>query len=149
MRRFAKYCLLVFAGALVGLPSGYLYAYRELHDGAEFLSQTLALSQYETLANLQYKQSDPLHGKLAQLDLLNFMQQLEAKQKIAVPRALDYDRATALMRLALLEEKAGNRQQAEEYILKAQRSLNEADHKWYSEEKVRKFIAKADSESQY
>lgn len=118
-------------------------------DGGAILAQTLALSEYETLANLQYKQADPLHGAHAQLDLLRFMQQLQAKQQIAVPRALDYDRARVLMRLAMLEEQAGDNDQFQRYLRQAQESLHHADHRWYAEDKMRKFVAEADSQSQY
>lgn len=149
MKRAAKYAVLILAAALVGFPLGYWRARSSMGDGAAILSQTLALSEYETLANLQYKQADAPHGSQAQLDLLSFIQQLQARQKIAVPRALDYDRARVLMRLAMLEERAGDDSKFQQYLLQAQESLNHADHKWYSEEKMRKFIADADSESPY
>jgi len=68
------------------------------------------------------------------------MQQLQAKQKIEIPRALDYDRARVIMRLALLEENAGNKEKSKQYILEAQESLKDADHKTYSEEQLRTFV---------
>jgi hypothetical protein len=149
VKRVAKYALLTLAAALVGFPLGYWHARRSIGDGGAILSQTLALSEYETLANLQYKQADPVHGTQAQLDLLSFIQQLQSKQKIAVPRALDYDRARVFMRLAMLEEQAGDNDKFQRYLRQAQESLNRADHKWYAEDKMRKFIAEADSQSQY
>lgn len=149
MKRVLKYALLTLAAALVGFPLGYRHAQNSVGDGAAMLSQTLALSGYETLANLQFKQADAQHGSQAQLDLLSFMQQLQASQKIAVPRALDYDRARVFMRLAMLEEQAGDNDKFQQYLRQAQESLNHADHKWYSEGKMRTFIAKADSQSQY
>ena len=140
MKRIAKYGMLVLAAMLVGFPLGYFYSQRTVGKGSNILSQTYALSEYETLANLQYKQADPLHASRAQLDLLNFMQQLQAKQKIDIPRALDYDRARVIMRLALLEENAGNKEKSKQYILEAQESLKDADHKTYSEEQLRTFV---------
>ena len=117
--------------------------------GAAIFSQTLALSQYETLADLEYKQADPAHGNQAQLDLVNFMNQLEARQRIAVPRAFDYDRARALMRLALLAEQAGDDPAFQQYLHDAQASLDDADKKWYSEKAMRKFVTVEDTRSQY
>jgi len=149
VKRVATYGLLTLIAALIGFPLGYWHARRSMGDGAAILSQTLAVSEYETLANLQYKQADPTHGEQAQLDLLSFMQQLQAKQKIAVPRALDYDQARVLMRLALLKEQAGDNQGFQQYLQHAQESLNHSDRKWYSEEQMRKFIAKADAKSEY
>ena len=146
MKRVAKCFLLMLAASFAGFPLGYWHARSSMGNGAEILSQTLALSQYETLADLQYRQADAAHGAQAQLDLLNFMQQLEARQKIAMPRAFDYDRARVLMRLAVLAEQAGNDQAFQQYLHDAQKSLDNADHKWYSEKAMRAFIA-ADTKS--
>lgn len=149
MKQVAKYVLLALAAVLVGFPLGFWHARHSMGDGAAILSQTLAISEYEILANLQYKQADPQHGAQAQLDLLSFMQQLQARQKIAVPTALDYDRARVLMRIALLEEQAGDNQAFQQYLHQAQESLDDCDHKWYPEEKMRNWIAKADAGSPY
>jgi hypothetical protein len=149
MRRVLQYALLTLAAALVGYPLGYWHAGNSMGEGAAILSQSLALSEYETLANLQFKQADVQHGSQAQLDLLSFMQQLQAGQKIAVPRALDYDRARVFMRLAMVEEQAGNDDKFQQYLRQAQESLNHADRKWYAEDKMRKFIEEADTQSQY
>jgi hypothetical protein len=149
MKRFAKYALLMLAALFVGFPLGYWYAQNSMGNGAAIFSQTLALSQYETLAELQYKEADTAHGAQAQLDLVNFMNQLEASQKIAVPRAFDYDRARALMRLALLAEQAGNEPAFQQYLRDAQASLDDADKKWYSEKAMRTFVTVADARSQY
>lgn len=80
----------------------------------------------------------------AQLDLVKFMGQLEAGQTIAVPRSFGYKRAQALMHLALRTEQAGNDEAFQRYIHDAQKSLDDADQKWYSEEAMRKFITVAD-----
>ncbi len=72
------------------------------------------------------------------------MGQLEARQTIAVPRLFGYERAQALMHLALLSEQAGNDEAFQRYIHDAQKSLDDADQKWYSEEAMRKFITVAD-----
>jgi hypothetical protein len=149
MKTFAKYGLLTFVAALAGFPLGYWHAQRTIAVGADILSQTLALSQYETLANLQYKQADAAHGTQAQLDLVNFMQQLDSRQTIAVRREFDYDRARALMHLALLAQQAGNDEQYQQYLHDAQKSLDDVDEKWPSEETMRTFISVADKRSKY
>jgi hypothetical protein len=149
MKRFAKYALLTLAATSVGFPLGFWYAQHSMGDGAAIFSQTLALSQYETLADLQYKQADPAHGTQAQLDLVNFMNLLEARQKIALPREFDYDRGRALMRLALLAEQAGNDPAFQKYLHDAQDSLDDADKKWYSEKAMRTFVTVADARSKY
>jgi len=149
VKRIVKYGLLTLAGLLIGFPLGYWHGQRTVGEGGKIFSQTLALSEYETLADLQYKQADPVHGTEAQLDLLNFMRQLQATQEIALPRSLDYDQARVLMHLALLEEQAGYSEGFQRYLHQAQESLNHSDHRWYSEKQMRKFIAQSDTRSQY
>jgi hypothetical protein len=149
MKRVAKYALFTLAGVLIGFPLGFRHAQRTVGEGGRILSQTLALTEYETLANLQYKQADPAHGTEAQLDLLSFMQQVQATQEIAMPRSMDYDQAQALMRLALLDEQAGYSEGFQRYLRRAQEALNHSDHRWYSEKQMREFVAHADQESQY
>lgn len=149
MKRIAKYALLTLSGLVIGFPLGFWHAQRSMGDGAVIFSQTLALSEYETLANLQYKQADASHAVQAQLDLLSFMQQLQSKQKIAVPRSFEHDQARVLMRLALLEEQVGYSEGFQRYLRQAQECLSRSDRTWYSEEQMRKFIAKADTTSEY
>jgi hypothetical protein len=149
MKRVAKYALLILAAALVGFPIGFWHAENSVGVGAAILSQAIALSEYETLANMQYKQADSFHGAQAQLDLLSFMEQLRTKQKIALPMELDHDQAKAFMRLALLDEQAGDNQGFQQNLHQAQELLNRSDQRWYREETMRTFIAKADSQSQY
>jgi len=149
MRRFMKYALLLLAAACVGFPVGFWHAHSTIGDGAAMLSQTLALSEYETLANLQYKQADAEHGAQAELDLLHFMQQLQARQKIALAREFAYDEAKVQMRLALLEEQAGDYAGYQQHLQQAQETLSNADKRWYTEKQVRAFIAKDDQQSQY
>ncbi|HXX71234.1 MAG TPA: hypothetical protein VEI55_03015 [Candidatus Acidoferrum sp.] len=149
MKLFAKHALLLLAAACVGFPLGFWHAQSTIGVGAAMLSQGLALSEYETLADLQYKQADAEHGEQAQLDLLHFMQQMQAKEKIALPRAFAYDEAKVQMRLALLEEQAGNEEGFQQHLEQAQKALNHSDQRWYAEKQMREFIAKDDRESQY
>jgi hypothetical protein len=147
MNRIAKYGLLTLAAALAGFPLGYRHAQTTIGVGANLASQFLALSQYKALANLQYKEADEPHGTQAQLDLVNFMQQLEARQEIVDRQRFDYDRARALMHLALRAQQNGNDEEFQSYLHDAQKSLDDVDQKWPSEETMRTFIAAADKHS--
>jgi hypothetical protein len=145
MKQVAKYALLTLVAALAGFLLGFHHAERTIGAGANIFAQTLALTQYETLANLQYQEADVAHATQAQLDLVKFMQQLEARQTIAVPRTFSYERAQALMHLALLSEQAGNDEAFQHYLHEAQKPLDDLDQKWYPEEAMRKFITVADT----
>lgn len=149
MKRLAKYALLTLAGVLMGFPLGFWHAQRTVGVGAKILSQSLALSEYETLANLQYKQADPEHGTEAQRDLLSFMRQLQATQEVAVSQELDFDQAKVLMRLALLEEQGGYSEGFQRYLHEAQESLHHSTHCSFSEKQMREFIAQADADSRH
>jgi hypothetical protein len=147
MNRTAKYGLLTLAATLAGFPLGYRHAQRTVGVGASLASQFLALSQYKALANLQYKEADTAHSTQAQLDLVHFMQQLEGRQAIADRPRFDYDRARALMHLALRAQQDGNDEEFQSYLHDAQRSLDDVDQKWPSEETMRTFIAATDKHS--
>jgi hypothetical protein len=147
MKQVVKYLLLTLVAAVAGFLLGFRHAERTIGAGANIFAQTLALSQYETLANLQYQEADTTHATQAQLDLAKFMHQLEVRQTIAVPRAFSYERAKTLMHLALLSEQAGNDEAFQQYLRDAQKSLDDVDQKWYPEEAMRKFITVADTRS--
>ncbi len=146
MKRVAKYVLLTLVAAIAGFLLGFRHAERTIGAGANIFAQMLALSQYETLADLQYQEANAAHAMQAQLDLAKFMQQLEARQTIAVPQTFNYERAKTLMHLALLSEQAGNDEAFQQYLHDAQKSLDDVEQKWYPEEAMRKFITGADTQ---
>jgi|HubBroStandDraft_6_1064221.scaffolds.fasta_scaffold110223_2 hypothetical protein len=146
MKRVTKYGLLMLAGMLIGFPLGFWHAQTTIGVGAKILSQTLALSEYETLANLQYSQADPDHATDAQRDLLSFMRRLRATQEVALPTELDFDQAKVLMRLALLEEQAGYSDGFQRYMQQARETLcHSLTHCSFTEKQMREFIAQAEA----
>ncbi len=149
MKRILKYGLLTLVAAAAGFPLGYWHAQRIAVAGSQMLSQFFSLSQYETLANLEYREADAAHGSQAELDLVNFMQHLEAKQMIFDRKEFDYHRAKALMHLALLAQQAGNDEAYQQYLHDAQKSLDDVDQKWPSEETMRTFITAYDAPPGY
>ena len=149
MNRLAKYALLFTAAAAIGFPVGLWNTRRTFGEGARIFSQSMAVTEYETLANLQYKQADAEHGAQAEQDLLTFMQQLQAKQEIAMPRSFAYVQAEALMRLALLDEQSGNYAAYQQHLQQAQEKLSTVDNRWYKEKQMREFIAKQDASPSY
>lgn len=141
--------LLCLAGLVVGLPFGLALGHRSFDKGTEMLSDILALSEYETLASLQYKESDLPHAKQALLDLLKFMDEMETNNGLGIQKEMDLDRSTALMRLALLEERAGNTSEAREYILNARETLKKRDGNDISEDKLRELVMQFDGTPTY
>ncbi len=149
MSRTIRFTLLALAGLVAGMPIGVAFGHRSFDRGTDMLSAILALGEYETLASLQYKESDLPHARQALLDLLKFMDETEAIDRQGIQKEIDLDRGIAYMRLALLEDKAGNASEAKDYIRKAQESLKKRDGNETSEEKLRELVTKFDSTPTY
>jgi hypothetical protein len=86
---------------------------------------------------------------MALLDLLKFMDRMEANGRDEIQRTIDLDRGVTYMRLALLEEKASNTEQAQEDVSRAQESMKRRDGRDIPENKLRELVTKYDSTTQY
>jgi hypothetical protein len=151
MNRVLGFVLLIVASLLVGFYLGTVWSRRRFSEGSRILSQVLALKEYETLADLQYKESNPAQGKEAFLGLLAFMDKMATEKGIvpSMQRGLDLDRGIAYMRLALLEDREGNKDQSDEYIRQAQACLKKTDMKDLSEGHLREVVSQLDATTHY
>jgi len=149
MTNALRYALFVVLGLVVGLPLGFGVGHRSFDEGTRTLSDILALGEYETLTSVQYKRADVPHAREALLDLLGFMDRMEANHRAEIQKAIDLDRGVTYMRLALLEEKSGNVQQAQDDIARAQESMKKRDGKDASEDKLRAMVTKFDNTPEY
>ena len=149
MRRVIRYALLAIGGFILGLPLGLGLGHRAFDKGNELFSDVLSLSEYETLTGIQYKESDAPHARQALLDLINFMDEMETNNRLGLQKSMDVDRGFAFMRLALVEEKAGNTSDAREYVRKAQEALKKRDGTDTSEEKLREMVLRFDATPTY
>jgi hypothetical protein len=149
MTNALRYPLIVVLGLAVGVPLGIGLGHRSFDERTRTLSDILALGEYETLTSVQYKQADLPHAREALLDLLRFMDKMEANRKAEIQKAIDLDRGVTYMRLAFLEEKSGNVQQAQYDIARAQESMKKRDGKDASENELRDLVKKFDSTPQY
>jgi len=149
MNRMIRHTLLAFAGLIASLPAGVALGHRSFDKGTEMFSDILALGESETLASLQYKESDLPHARQALLDLVKFINEMEMNGTHGIQKEIDLDRGIAYMRLALLEEKVGNTSEANDYVLKAQESLKKRDGNEISEAKLRELIAQFDRTPTY
>jgi hypothetical protein len=139
----------MFAAMIVGFPFGFAFGNRSRHDSKPTLSYVLALSEYETLAGLQYKEADVPHGKDALLNLLRFMDHVEADSNPAIRSQIDLDRGIAYMRLALLAEKRGDAAEYKDYVVKAQENLKKGDGHDFPEDHLHEQVVKFDSTPTY
>lgn len=151
MNRTLGFVLLIMGSLLLGFYLGNVFSRRRFSEGSGILSQVLALKEYETLVDLQYKESTPAEGKQALQSLLAFMDSMEVEKKPvpSVQRGLDLDRGIVYVRLALLEEREGNKDRGAEYIRQAQASLKKTDMKDVSENHLRDVVAQFDATTHY
>jgi hypothetical protein len=149
MKSAIRYVVLILVGLILGMPLGIRLGHRSFDKGIEMFSDVLAWSEYETLAGIQYKESDIPHARQALLDLLKFMDETETKNKLELQRSAELDRGIAYMRLALLEEKAGNPSESTAYIHKAQAVLGKRENSEPSEELLRDEITRWDKTPTY
>lgn len=151
MNRTLGFVVLIIGSLLLGFYVGNVFSQRRFAEGSQILSQVLALKEYETLADLQYKESTPAAGREALLSLLAFMDSMEVEKKPvpSVQRGLDLDRGIVYVRLALLEERGGNKDRAAEYISQAQASLKKTDMKDISEGHLRDVVVQFDATTHY
>ena len=147
MKSAIRYVVLVVVGLISGLPLGIRLGHRSFDRGNEIFSDVLAFSEYETLAGIQYKESDIPHAKLALLDLLKFMDEMKTNNRLELQRSAELDRGFAYMRLAFLEERAGNTSAS--VIHKAQVVLGERDGSEQSEEHLREQLTRYDKTPTY
>ncbi len=149
MKSAIRYALLTLVGLVLRLPLGIRLGHRSFDRENEMFSDVLALSEYETLAGIQYKESDFPQAKFAMLDLLKFMDEMETNNGLELQRSADLDRGIAYMRLAFLEEKAGNASESTAYIHKAQQVLSKLDGSQWSEEHLREQVVRYDKTPTY
>jgi hypothetical protein len=150
MGAVARLLVLSLAGLIVGLPLGFWRGNQSLGEGAQIMADAYGLGEYEILAALQYKNSTLEYSKQAQLDLLQFMQQMEVANKQSLQKSIDGDRGFAYMRVALLEERGGNMESSRVCFQKAQESFKRRrSNDVHSEEQLRDMIAKYDLTSHY
>lgn len=144
-----RYAVLTLGGLILGLAIGFGIGQRSFSVGLEEFSDILALGEYETLASLQYREANPSQAKQALLDVLKFMDAMEANNRRVIQKQIDLDRGVAWMRVAILEEKAGNTLEAKKYARLARASLRGDDGNDMSEDRLRDLVTKFDSTPTY
>jgi hypothetical protein len=136
---------LIFVGLAIGGLAGATLANRVVNRNAQSISQTLAVSEYQNMALLQYKYADLDHARQSMQDLLSFMEQVE-QSGLGVDRvALDFDRSLTYMRLALLDEKTGDIEASEKHIAVAAECSKKLGNKDPSEAHLRQIVTRLDS----
>lgn len=139
MRPTKFYGIAVSLGLLIGTLVGWHYG-RNVTQGLLVWEEGFASAGYSQLASLQYEEADAQHGREALLSFTDFAKTLGHLPSAQGDRALLFDSGFAYMRLAALEELAGNDGLSHEYMLKAQEAFRNGGHT-YSEDDLKKKIS--------
>jgi len=132
--------VLVFAlGLLTGLELGF----RKFREPLASMRTLLILSSQGQIATLQYQNADYKEAKEALVNYISLMDELKAKGEIRDHfdlRSYYVDRGLFLARLALVEEKAGNKTEMNKDMQEASKMFRMAGWKDYSEARIRYFV---------
>jgi hypothetical protein len=108
----------LFVGVLVGRHIGRTWA-----GGGAILWEANAADKYDQLSLLQYDQADTEHARQALLGFTVFSRSVSKLHSAQGDKALLIDTGRAYLRLAAIEESAGNSNLSHQYVLSAQQSF--------------------------
>lgn len=140
MRALRFYGLAVFSGLLIGALLGWHYG-RVVTQGQLVWEEMLAGAEYGRLALLQYDQADAEHARQALLSDTNFAKSVSRLPSAQWDKAPLIDTGRNYLRLAAIEELAGNASLSHQYVLDAQESFRSAGRD-IPEEKLNQEVAK-------
>ena len=127
----------LLAGIAIGCYLGYRYS-APLHSLRNFI----AIAHYGEYAKLQYHNASYEDAKAALLHFIEFWDQLHGDEgSLFGENTYYFDTGLAYGRLALLEERYGNKGLMVTYLQRAQARLKSAGWRDFSEKKIREVLA--------
>jgi hypothetical protein len=142
-----KLCgLAVLSGLLIGVFVGWHFG-RTITDGRLIWEEMFAGAGHGQLALLQYDQADPEHARQALLSDTNFSKSIAKLPSAQGDKALLIDTGRNYLRLAALEQLAGNNSLSHQYVLNAQESFRSMGRD-IPEEKLNQEVAKITARAQ-
>jgi hypothetical protein len=121
--KILKFCSIALSsGLLVGVLLGW-HVGKTWTDGQQVLWEMSAPAGYGSLALLQYEQADAEHARQAVLGFTNFSKSMRKLPSAKSDQALLIDTGRAYLKLAAIEELAGNAGLSHQYVLHAQESF--------------------------
>lgn len=135
-----KVCgIAVSSGLLIGALAGS-YAGTWV-DGILIWREMSAAAGYGQLALLQYDQADTEHARQALLGFTNFSKSMAKLHSAQGDKTLLIDTGRTYLRLAAIEELAGNSRLSRQYVLSAQEAFKRSGRE-ISEEELDKQVTK-------
>ncbi len=140
--------LAMLLGFVIGGTLGY-YAARTFTRASVVLGNMTSAAGYGNLAYMQYRHATPERAREALLGFVDYSKSLETMPDGEKDKVLLRDRALSYMRLALLEEKAGNINLSRQYAQAAQESFTAGGGRTSSGEELRTLVTTLDARIKY
>ena len=132
----------------LGVLTGYVLAFKKFREPLASMRTLLILSAQSQIAGMQYLNTDYEEAKKALTKYITLLDEMKAKGELTDNKfdlkAYYVDRGLSFARLALLEEKAGNKSEMTKDMQEASKMFQSAGWKDYSEERIRFFRDRLD-----
>ncbi len=136
-----KFCsIAVLSGLLIGALGGWHYG-KVITKGRLIWEEMFASAGYGQLALVQYDQADPEHARQALLSFTDLSKSMTKLPSAQGDRALMIDAGRAYLKLAAIEDLAGNAALSHQYVLSAQESFRNAGND-ITEEKLNQEVTR-------
>jgi hypothetical protein len=146
MRALKFWIVALSAGLLIGLPLGW-HLGSVITKGLFVLGENMASDGYNSLALLQYDQADTEHARQALLGFADFSTSMRKLPSAQGDNALLIEAGRTYLRLAALDELAGNRILSHQDVLHAQETFRSMGRD-IPEEKLNQEVAKITARAQ-
>ncbi len=121
-----KFCSpALLSGLVIGVLGGWHFG-GVFTKGRLIWEEMFASAGYGQLVLVQYDQADPEHGRQALLSFIDFSKSMTNLPSAQGDKALMVDAGRAYLKLAAIEEVAGNFSRSHQYVLSAQESFKNA-----------------------
>ncbi len=141
-------CLVVISVFALGLILGLQIGHKRIAEPLDSMRTLLVMSTKAQIAALQYQNANYKEGKEALLNYINLLEELKSKglmeDKYLNLTSYYVDRGLSFARLALLEEKAGNKSEMIKDMQEASKMFQMAGWEVYSEDRIRFVLDKLD-----
>jgi hypothetical protein len=140
MKTLKSCSIAVSAGLLIGILGGWHYG-KLITNGRLNWEEMFASAGFGQLALAQYDQADPEHARQALLSDVDFSKSMTKLPSAQGDQALLIDTGRTYLKLAAIEELAGNSVLSHQYVLGAQQSFGRIGRE-IPEEKLNKEVAR-------
>jgi hypothetical protein len=130
----------VLSGLVLGVLGGWHFG-GVITKGRLVWEEMFASAGYGQLALVQYDQADPEHARQALLSFTDFSKSMTKLPSAQGDKALMVDAGRAYLKLAAIEERAGNSKLSHQYVLHAQQCFGSIGRN-FTEEKLNQEVTR-------